>query len=211
MCSSDLGGVRPGRRIKAVLPGVANSLIPAAALDTPLTYEDMAAVGSGLGSAGFLVFDDEDDLAAVAAGVSRFLAVESCGQCTPCKQDGLTLAALLHTLCAGEAEEHDLAEIAKRASTVGDRARCYLALQHQAVVTSLLERFPGALEAHVTGTAPPVEPVLIAELVEMQDGKAIVDKRFGDKQPDWTYGEEYSGKAPADRFAEHRSDTAPDA
>jgi len=205
------GGPRPGRRITAVLSGVATGLVGEDQLDTPVSYEAMSEIGSGVGSGGFMVFDDGDDVAAVVAGVSRFLAVESCGQCTPCKQDGLTLADLLHTVCAGEAEEHHLAEIAKRASTVGDRARCFLALQHQAVVTSLLERFPGALEAHVTGSAPPVEPVLIAELVEVQGGKAVVDERFRDKQPDWTYGEEYSGKAPADRFAEHRSDDAPDA
>ena len=56
-----------------------------------MSYEALAAIGSGLGSAGFIVFDDEDDLVAEAAGVSRFLAVESCGQCTACKQGGLAL------------------------------------------------------------------------------------------------------------------------
>ena len=54
-----------------------------------LSYEAMQAAGSGLGTGGFIVFDDTVDLVAVAQGVSRFLAVESCGQCTPCKQDGL--------------------------------------------------------------------------------------------------------------------------
>jgi hypothetical protein len=158
-----------------------------------------------------MVFDESDDMAAVAAGVSRFLAVESCGQCTPCKQDGITLSELLRAVCAGEAEEHHLAEITKRAATVGDRARCYLALQHQAVVSSLLERFPNALEAHVTGDASAVDPMLVTELVDLQDGKVILDERFRDKQPDWTYDEEYSGKSPADRYAEHRSDEAPEA
>ena len=69
-----------------------------ARLDTPLTYEDMEAAGSGLGACGFIVFDDADDMVAVAAGVARFLAVESCGQCTPCKQDGLAIAAILAPL-----------------------------------------------------------------------------------------------------------------
>jgi NADH-quinone oxidoreductase subunit F len=75
------GGPRPGRRIRAVLSGVSNAFIDGAALDTPLSYEAFAAIGSGLGSGGFAVFDDRDDLVAVAAGVSRFLAVESCGGC----------------------------------------------------------------------------------------------------------------------------------
>ena len=76
----------------AVLGGVSNAILTAEQLDVPLTYEDMAAIGSGLGSCGFLVFDDDTDFVAVAHGVSRFLAVESCGQCTPCKEDGKRIA-----------------------------------------------------------------------------------------------------------------------
>ncbi|MDQ3977934.1 MAG: SLBB domain-containing protein [Actinomycetota bacterium] len=199
------GGARRGQHIQAVLPGVANGLIGFDQLDTPVTYEDLNEIGSGLGSAGFMVFDDADDLAAVAAGVSRFLAVESCGQCTPCKQDGLALSELLAKVTRSEAEEHDLQAIADRVATIGDRARCYLALQHQAVMASVIERFRDALEAHVTGAAAATDPVLIAEMVDIEGNRAIVDERFREKQPDWTYGDEYSGQSPADRFGEHRS------
>jgi NADH-quinone oxidoreductase subunit F len=198
------GGARHGRTIRAVLSGVANGLVEGDHLDTPVSYEAMREVGSGVGSGGFMVFDDGDDVAAVVAGVSRFLAVESCGQCTPCKVDGIALSDLLARLCRGEAEPHDLDEIAKRAGTVGDRARCYLALQHQAVVTSAVERFGADLRAHVEGTAQPVDPVLVTELVDVDGGKVTLDERFRDKQPDWTYGDTYSGKAPADVHGEHR-------
>jgi NADH:ubiquinone oxidoreductase subunit F (NADH-binding) len=199
------GGAAPGRRIQAVLPGVASGLVREDQLDTPVTYEAMSEIGSGVGSAGFMVFDDTDDLVAVAAGVSRFLAVESCGQCTPCKQDGLALSELLARVSRSEAEENELQEIADRVATVGDRARCYLALQHQAVLSSVIERFAEPLRAHVSGAAEGVEPVLIAEMVDIQRTRTIVDERFRDKQPDWTYDEEYSGQSPADRFGEHRS------
>ena len=47
------GGARPGRRVVAVLSGVANAIVPAALLDTPASYESMAAIGSGLGASGF--------------------------------------------------------------------------------------------------------------------------------------------------------------
>ena len=60
-----------------------------------MTYEDLRAAGGGLGAAGFIVFDDTADLVAVAAGVARFLAVESCGQCRHCKDDGLRSPQLL--------------------------------------------------------------------------------------------------------------------
>lgn len=198
------GGPLPDRTIKAVMSGVATGLLTADLLDTPVSYEAMADAGSGLGSAGFMVFDDSDDMAAVAAGASRFLAVESCGQCTPCKQDGLQLAGLWAKVGRNEATTADLAEIRKRAATVSERARCYLAQQHEAVATSILDRFPDDVAAHLEGTAPEVEPVLVAELVEVSGGTATVDERHRDKQPDWTFDGEDSGKSPADRFAEHR-------
>jgi len=199
------GGPRHGRTIRAVLSGVANGFIAGDQLDTPVSYEAMRDIGSGVGSGGFMVFDDEDDVTAVVAGVSRFLAVESCGQCVPCKVDGIALSDLLERVCRGEAADHDLDEIAKRAETVGDRARCYLALQHQAVVTSAVKEFAGDLRAHLDGTADPAEPVLITELVDLDGGKVTLDEAFRDKQPDWTYGEEFSGKSPADLYAEHRT------
>ncbi|MDQ1503983.1 MAG: hypothetical protein QOD57_1710, partial [Actinomycetota bacterium] len=100
-----------GPPVKAVLSGVANPFLPGDRLDTPVTYEDMQAAGTGLGAAGFLVFSDGDDLAAVAAGVARFLAVESCGQCTPCKQDGLAIADILTRVVCGEARPGDADEL----------------------------------------------------------------------------------------------------
>jgi NADH:ubiquinone oxidoreductase subunit F (NADH-binding) len=201
------GGPRPGRRIKAVLPGVANGLIPEDLLDTPVSYEGLAGIGSGLGSGGFLVFDDEDDLTAVVAGVSRFLAVESCGQCTPCKRDGLALSDRLARLSRSQADAHELDEIRELVATVADEARCSLATQHQVVVRSLLERFPDELARHDRGSDP-AEPMEIAELIDIVDGEATIDERHRDKQPDWTYDEVDSGQSPADRLGEHREPEA---
>ena len=79
------GGARPGRRVKAVLSGVSNPVLSAAQLDTPVSYEGLAEAGGGLGSAGFIVYDDTRSMVAVAQMVSRFLYVESCGQCRACK------------------------------------------------------------------------------------------------------------------------------
>ena len=199
------GGAEPGHEIVAVMSGVANPLLRSEQLDVPVSYEGMEDAGTSLGAAGFIVFDDRTDFAAVAHGVARFLAVESCGQCTPCKQDGLALADLWAKLCGGTAEEHDLQTIRRRSATVGDRARCYLALQHQAVASSVLERFPDDVQGHLDGSAPPVQPELVAELVDISNGKATLDERFREKQPDWTYDAEFSGQSPADRFAEHRN------
>ena len=198
------GGPREGRTIKALLPGVSNPVILADQLDTPLTYEDMQAIGTGLGSAGFIVLDDTADMAAVAAGVSRFLGVESCGQCTPCKQDGVAIAAELDLLVRDEGSKADVDAVRSLLATVGDRARCTLATQHQLVVSSILDRFGGEFTAHATGRAAPAEPLLVSELLDIEDDRAVLDARHIEKQPDWTFNPTDSAQAPADRYAEHR-------
>lgn len=197
------GGPLPGRRIKAVLPGVSNGIIPEELLDTPVSYEGLAAIGSGLGSGSFIVLDDTVDLTAVAAGVARFLGVESCGQCTPCKHGGLLLSDLLARLSLSEADERTMAAIQSHAATVNEQARCYLPHQHQVVLQSMFNRFPDEMRAHLGG-AGPVEPYLIAELVDIVDGVARCDEEFRNKQPDWSHNPLTKGKNPADRFGENR-------
>jgi NADH-quinone oxidoreductase subunit F len=194
------GGARPGRKLVAAVSGVANAMVPAAQFDTPLTYEAMQAIGSGLGAAGFIVFDDETDLVAVANAIARFLAVESCGQCTPCKQDGLAISDALGRIRSSNAKADDLATVERRLGTVTFGARCTLAQQQQTVVGSVLSLFHDAFRAHAAGEVPGAEAELIAETVDIVDGVARLDARHQAKQPDWTYDAVDSGQAPADRL-----------
>ncbi|HLM16642.1 MAG TPA: NADH-ubiquinone oxidoreductase-F iron-sulfur binding region domain-containing protein [Acidimicrobiia bacterium] len=202
------GGARDGHELLAVMSGVANPLLPANAFDTPVSYEAMRAAGSGLGAAGFIVFDDATDLVAVAAGISRFLAVESCGQCRHCKDDGLALAALLAQLTASRAGERDVDEITHRLDFVAEGARCNLAAQQQVVVGSVLQQFPELVAAHVSGAAVAVEPVEIASIVDLVDGRVVLDDAQRTKQPDWTHDAVDSGQWPADRLDDHRAGTS---
>jgi hypothetical protein len=203
------GGVEVGRRVAAVLMGVASPVLRGDQLDTPMSYEAMRDAGSGLGSAGAIVLGDDVDLLAAAAGVARFLAIESCGQCTPCKQDGLAIAGRLAALCAGTAEPGDAATVDELLATVTDGARCALAGQQQSVLASLLalagrQRPRPEPAAEGDGEAP--APLLVAELLDIVDGQAIYDEEFERKQPDWTYDEIDSGQSPVDRLTDHRLD-----
>jgi NADH:ubiquinone oxidoreductase subunit F (NADH-binding) len=199
------GGPRPGREWVAVMSGVANPLLLASAFDAPLSYEGMQAAGAGLGAAGFIVFDDSTDFAALAAGVARFLAVESCGQCRHCKDDGLVLAEYFARVAESRADPHDLDEIATRLSMVAEGARCNLATQQQVVLGSVLQRFPDAIAAHVAGDAPASTPALIAPVADLVDGTARLDEDQRTKQPDWTHDAVDSGQWPADRLDDRRS------
>jgi NADH-quinone oxidoreductase subunit F len=194
------GGARSGRRIVGAMSGVANPIVPEALLDTPLSHEAMHAIGSDLGAAGFIVFDDTTDFAAVAHGVSKFLAVESCGQCTPCKEDGLALAALLERIRASDAHELDLLAIDDHLRTITDGARCFLAHQHQRVITSITSQFADQLRAHVDGRRGSAETVLIAPIHDL-DETVLLEESQRDKQPDWTFDAVDSGKTPVERLA----------
>jgi NADH-quinone oxidoreductase subunit F len=200
------GGAILGRRLVAALSGVANPILPESAFDTPLSYEAMTAAGTGLGAAGFIVFDDADDLVAVAAGVSRFLAVESCGQCTPCKQDGREISEILTRLSGNEPDADDADRLRACLETVVEGARCYLATQHQRVVTSILEAVPERFAAHDVGAVDEVEPALIAPIVALAKDRAELDERQRAKQPDWSYEDADSGTSPADRIDQGRPD-----
>ena len=198
------GGGRKRTPIKAVLNGVSAAPLPATLLDTPLTYEDMTAVGSGLGTASLIVVGEGTDMTAVAAGAARFLAVESCGQCTPCKADGLTIADALERLCGGTGDQHDLDTVSKALTTVADGARCNLASQQQAVVAPILAGWDDEVVRRATGAAETVTPVLVAGVTGIEDGVARLDEAQRTKQPDWTHDDEWTGSYPADELGDHR-------
>ncbi|MCU1344559.1 MAG: hypothetical protein JWL70_825 [Acidimicrobiia bacterium] len=187
-----------GEAVTAVLPGASNAILPASFLDVPLTYEDAAAAGSALGSASFILFDASTDLVSVAHGVARFLSVESCGQCLPCKRDGMDLRDALDRVRVSQASDLDLLQIGKLVENIPTGSRCYLAQQQQNVVGSLLSRFPEALQAHLEGS-PASPPVLIAPIVDLVAERFALDDTQLDKQPDWSHADEDSGTFPAAR------------
>ena len=197
-------GGGPLAPVKAVLSGVANPVIVGDQLDVPVSHEGMRSAGCGLGSAGFIVFAHPVDMVAVAAGVARFLSIESCGQCTPCKTDGTELATLLDRLARSNATAGDLQLIEDRIGTVGYGARCYLAAQQETVLASILNQFGDEFHAHLTGAAPPAEPLLIAELLDIRGGRAVIDEHHRHKQPDWSYRATSSGSTPVELKSRYR-------
>jgi len=80
------GGVCGGRPLRAVLlGGAAGSFVGPDALDTPLTFEAMRAIGATLGSGVVLVLDDTVDITSLLRRITQFFRDESCGQCVPCR------------------------------------------------------------------------------------------------------------------------------
>ncbi|MGH9127062.1 MAG: NADH-ubiquinone oxidoreductase-F iron-sulfur binding region domain-containing protein [Acidimicrobiales bacterium] len=188
------GGARPGRHVKAVLSGVSNAVVTAAQLGTPLSYEAMAAIGSGLGSLGLIVYDETACMVDLAHNVSRFLYVESCGQCPACKFGTGEITAYLERLRDLRGEDRDIGAIAERLRSVTDGNRCALPVEEQAVIASLLRSFPEEFADHLEGQRCAGRHDLpIAKIVDIDNGVATFDPRQGRKQPDWTYTREAPG------------------
>ncbi|MBB6599468.1 NADH-quinone oxidoreductase subunit NuoF [Luteimonas sp. MC1825] len=82
------GGMHPGRRIKAVIPG--GSSMPVLPGDTmmglTMDYDALQKAGSGLGSGAVIVMDDTACMVRACQRIARFYFQESCGQCTPCRE-----------------------------------------------------------------------------------------------------------------------------
>lgn len=181
-------GLAPGRSVKAVLPGYANPVVTGAQLDTPVSYEGFAAIGSGMGSAGFIVLDDTACMVAAAHRASRFLWVESCGQCPPCKLGSGEITERLARIETGTGTDDDVAAIEGWLDRVTDGNRCYLAVEEQQVVGSILAAFADEVVEHLRlGRCPRPDDRPVPKLVDLADGQATYDDTYGRKRPDWTY------------------------
>jgi NADH:ubiquinone oxidoreductase subunit F (NADH-binding) len=183
------GGPREGRSIKVVIPGASSTALIPEQLDTPLDFESMRAVGSGLGAGGFAVFDETACIVRVTALFSRFLYVESCGQCPPCKLGSGEITDLLDRFERGEGDIADLDTVLARAKTVTDGQKCALPTGESLLVQSLLQTFGEEFAAHVTMPCSSSRELVLPKIVDFDPsaGRFTYDDRYRLKQPDWTY------------------------
>ncbi len=114
------GGMQPGHRFAAYLPGGASGgILPAAMADIPLDFGTLEKYGCLIGSAGIVVLSDKDDVKEAARNLMRFFEDESCGQCTPCRS-GTEKARILMERPVWDRELlAELSEVMREASICG--------------------------------------------------------------------------------------------
>ena len=191
------GGPLEGHELKALVPGSSHPVITPAHFNTPMDFDSLADIGSGLGT-GFTAYDDTACMVRVAHTFSRFLHVESCGQCNPCKLHSATITELLGRIDAGEGTDADLERMVESSIRVTEGQRCYLATAESVLVQSILKQFPGEFAAHLGHpcTLPRELPIPKLTDYDEQTAKFSFDERYRFKQPDWTYADE-SGSSSA--------------
>lgn len=104
------GGVRDGRRLKAVIPGgVSVPVLPAAAVaGMTMDYNSVKAAGSALGTGAVIVMDETTCMVSLLRRISRFYHAESCGQCTPCREGTGWLHRMLARIVEGKGRAEDI-------------------------------------------------------------------------------------------------------
>jgi NADH:ubiquinone oxidoreductase subunit F (NADH-binding)/(2Fe-2S) ferredoxin len=121
------GGSATGSPIKAVQTGgPSGGLIPASALDTPITYEHLQTLGSYMGSGGMIVMDETDDLVELSKFYLNFCVDESCGKCAPCRIGGTQMLRILDKIAAGNGTDTDVLMIRRLAHAMQKASLCGL-------------------------------------------------------------------------------------
>jgi NADH-quinone oxidoreductase subunit F len=122
------GGVRGGRRLKAVIPGGSSvPVVPGEVmLSTNMDYDSLRKAGSAIGSAAVIVMDETTDMVRVLERLSRFYYMESCGQCTPCREGTGWLNRTLKRILAGQGRREDVDMLVSVANNIEGHTICAL-------------------------------------------------------------------------------------
>jgi NADH-quinone oxidoreductase subunit F len=151
------GGMRAGRKLKAVLPGGSSTPVLTAeeAWAVKLDYEALAAAGSMLGSGAVIVIDESQCMVKLLQVLARFYHHESCGQCTPCREGCGWLEKLLDRLEGGRGTVQDIDTIVSVSEGMLGRTICPLADAMAMPAMSFVKKFRSEFEAHAAGRCCP--------------------------------------------------------
>ncbi len=137
------GGVKGGRKLKAVIPGGSSTpVVPGdVMMGVTMDYDAIAKIGSMLGSGAVIVLAEGTDMVKVLSNLSHFYAAESCGQCTPCREGTGWLARVLHRILHGQGRPEDLELLDTVAGHIGGRTICALGDAAAMPVQSFLKHY----------------------------------------------------------------------
>jgi len=144
------GGIPRGKKFKAVQTGgPSGGCIPAPYIDTPVDFENLARLGSIMGSGGMVVMDESTCMVEIARYFLSFTQSESCGKCTPCRLGTRQMLEILTRITKGLGRDSDLKLLLKIAGTVKEGSLCGLGQTSPNPVLTTLKYFREEYEAHI--------------------------------------------------------------
>ena len=146
------GGVRNGKKLKAVIPG--GSSMPVLPADimmaTDMDYDSIAKAGSMLGSGAVIVMDETRCMVRCLLRLSYFYYEESCGQCTPCREGTGWLYRVVKRIEEGKGTPEDLDQLNRVADNIQGRTICALGDAAAMPVRAFIRQFRSEFEHHIT-------------------------------------------------------------
>ncbi len=175
------GGPKPGRKLKAIIPGGSSAKVLRAderfklkqkqldgstieremSIDEiPMDFDSLAAAGSMAGSGGVIVLDDSRDMVWALNNINEFYAHESCGQCTPCREGSLWMQKITERMLRGGGVTEDPKTLKTIGDNIAGRTICAFGEACAWPTQSFVEKFP---EEFATRAQKPVPPPLPPE------------------------------------------------
>jgi NADH-quinone oxidoreductase subunit F len=173
------GGLRPGRKLKAVIPGGSSAKVLRAderfklkqkqsdgstieremSIDEiPMDFDSLTAAGSMAGSGGVIVLDDSRDMVWVLNNINEFYAHESCGQCTPCREGSLWMQKITDRMLRGGGVVEDPKTLKTIGDNIAGRTICAFGEACAWPTQSFVEKFPEEFAARAQKPVPPPLP-----------------------------------------------------
>jgi NADH-quinone oxidoreductase subunit F len=173
------GGIKWGRRLKAVIPGGSSAKVLRAderfklkqrqpdgsmmeeeisIYDLPMDFDSLAAAGSMAGSGGVIVLDDSRDMVWVLNNINEFYAHESCGQCTPCREGSLWMKKITERMLNGGGVTEDPHTLKTIGDNIAGRTICAFGEACAWPTQSFVEKFPEEFAALARKSNPPPLP-----------------------------------------------------
>jgi len=145
------GGMRNGRKLKAVIPGGSSMpVLPAEIMmRTDMDYDSIAKAGSMLGSGAVIVMDETTCMVKALERLAYFYFEESCGQCTPCREGTGWLHRMVSRIEHGKGRNEDLDLLTSVADNIAGRTICALGDAAALTVKSFIQHFRDEFQHHI--------------------------------------------------------------
>ncbi len=137
------GGMKDGKKLKAVIPGGSSApVLPAdVMMDITMDYDALGKAGSMLGSGAVIIMDEDTDMVEVLGRIAHFYYEESCGQCTPCREGTGWMSRMIARIARGEGQVTDLDKLDEIAGNIMGRTICALGDAAAMPVQSFIKYF----------------------------------------------------------------------
>ena len=144
------GGIPGGKEFKAVQTGgPSGGCIPERLLDSGVDFDELGSLGSMMGSGGMIVMDEDTCMVDTARYFLDFLADESCGKCTPCREGIRQMLSILNGICEGRGKDGDIELLQELSMAIRETSLCALGATAPNPVLTTIQYFRDEYEAHI--------------------------------------------------------------